>query len=318
MVTGAVAVMQQVYADSNNGIQPAASLIKAALYNTADDIYRKGIDYKTGYGLLNSYEAIKAIQQKKWYAGSVSNAQQWTTNIAVPANAAQLKLTLSWTDTAGSVNNNKAIVNDLDVEVKEVSSGVIYQPWVLNTSANIDSLSKPPTRKRDSLNTAEQVSVLLPAVGNYEIKVKGTAIASAPIPFHIAFNIDTLNTFHFTSPQHASDINRQENENVTIRWRTFVADTNQTGNLSISYDNGITWQVIHQSIKLLTKKYQWPVKDTNTVGILKMETSFGNFLSNRFIISKLTKLKLDFSSADFIHHLRINKIGSSFYVAVGL
>ena len=44
-----------VYADSNNQALPPASLTKAILYNCAEDIYNTGIDYKTGYGLLNSY-----------------------------------------------------------------------------------------------------------------------------------------------------------------------------------------------------------------------------------------------------------------------
>jgi hypothetical protein len=42
-----IAVMQQVYADSNNQQLPSSSLIKAVLYNSAEDIYNKGIDYKT-------------------------------------------------------------------------------------------------------------------------------------------------------------------------------------------------------------------------------------------------------------------------------
>ncbi|RYZ28655.1 MAG: T9SS type A sorting domain-containing protein [Chitinophagaceae bacterium] len=298
VVTGTVAVLQQVFADSNNDVLPPSSLVKAILYNTAEDIYRKGIDYKTGYGLLNSYEAIKAIQQKKWDGSTLSNGQEWKKNISVPANAAELKITLTWTDTVATVNNNKAIVNDLDLEVKEVNSGTIYQPWVLNTASHVDSLAKLPTRKGDSLNTAEQVSIQLPVAGDYEIKVKATSLSAASLPFYIAYNTDTLNTFHFTSPQHASDVNRSEKENMTIRWRTFVADTNQTGSLSISYDNATTWQVIQSSARLASRKYEWPLKDTNAAAVLKMETSFGSFLSNPFIISKITRLQVDFSCAD--------------------
>jgi len=298
IVTGTIAVLQQVYADSNNGVLPASALVKAILYNTADDIYRKGIDYKTGYGLLNSYEAVKAVQQKEWDGSVLSNGQQWTKNITVPANAAELKITLAWTDTVAAVNNNKAIVNDLDLEVKELNSGTIYQPWVLNTASHGDSLAKLPIRKRDSLNTAEQVSIQLPSSGSYEIKVKATSVSTAALPFAIAYNIDTLNTFQFTSPQHTSDVNRAENESMSIRWRTFVADTNQTGILSISFDNGTTWQIIQPSVKLATRRYEWPIKDTNTVAVVKMETSFGTFLTNSFIIGKITRLQVDFSCTD--------------------
>lgn len=298
IVSGTIAVMQQVYADSNNQALPPASLIKAILYNSTDDIYNTGIDYKTGYGLLNSYASITAIQQKKYDGGTSSQGQQWTKNISVPDNTAQLKVTLTWTDSAATVNNNKALINDLDLEVRELSSGIVYKPWVLNTAAYIDSLVKLPVRKRDSLNTAEQVSIQLPVAGTYQVSVIGTDVSTPFMPFHIAFNTDTLNSFTFTSPRHASDVNRGENENLTLRWKAFVADTNQTGNLYISYNNGTSWQLLKQSLKIVSNQYQWQIKDTNTVAVFKMETGSDFFLSSEFIISKITRPVVDFNCAD--------------------
>ncbi|HLL42845.1 MAG TPA: hypothetical protein VK369_06875, partial [Segetibacter sp.] len=247
---------------------------------------------------LDSYASIKALQQKKYDGGTLSQGQRWTKNISVPLNAAQLKVTLAWTDTAALVNNNKAIINDLDLEVSELPVGMVYQPWVLNTTASRDSLAQLPTRKRDSLNTAEQVSIELPPAGNYQVTVKGTDVSTRSLAFHIAYTIDTLNTFTFTSPLHASDVNRSENENLTIRWKTFVADTNQTGNLYISYNNGTTWLLLKESHKLITKQYQWQIKDTNSVGMFKMETSFGVFLSNNFIITTVARPVVDFNCVD--------------------
>ncbi len=298
VVSGTIAVMQQVYADSNAQSLPPASLIKAVLYNTADDIYSKGIDYKTGYGLLNSYASIKALQQKKYDRGTVAQSQSWTKNITVPANTAQLKVTLAWTDTVSTANNNKALINDLDLEVQETSSGTIYKPWVLSAAPNADSLAKPAIRKRDSLNTAEQVSIALPAAGNYLVKVTGTSLQSASVPFHIAFNTDTLNTFSFISPQQASDANREENPDLVIKWKTFVADTNTTGNLYISYNNGSNWQLIKAAHKIYSNQYSWAIKDTNSTAVFKMETPFGNFLSPAIVLSKVTRPVLDFICAD--------------------
>ncbi|HKO80421.1 MAG TPA: S8 family peptidase, partial [Chitinophagaceae bacterium] len=298
VASGTIAVMQQVYADSNNQALPAASLIKAVLYNSAEDIYKTGIDYKTGYGLLDSYASIKAIQQKQYDGSTISQNQVWTKTIAIPVNAAQLKVTLVWTDTTAIVNNNKAIINDPDLELIELNTGTIYKPWVLNAAAHVDSLAKLPTRRRDSLNTAEQVSIHLPATGNYQLKVTGTNIPSAALSFHVAWHIDTLNTFHFTSPQHTSDVIREEDANLFIRWKTFVADTNQTGNLYISYNRGVDWQLLQSSYKLYTNQYSWAIKDTNSTALLKMETGFGDFLSKEFIISKVIRPKVDFICTD--------------------
>jgi hypothetical protein len=297
-VSGAVAVLQQVYADSNNQNLPAAALVKAILYNTADDIFTKGIDYKTGYGLLNSYEAIKTLQQKKYDGSNLSQGQIFTKNITVPANAAQLKITLAYTDTAATLNNNKALVNDLDLEVIELNTGIVFKPWVLSNAANADSLVKPAIRKRDSLNTAEQVTIALPAAGVYQIKIIGTIVSTASLPFNIAYNTDTLNTFNFTNPQTAADVNREENNNLVIKWKTFVADTNTTGNLFISYNNGSNWQLLKAAHKIYNNKFQWAIKDTNSTVVLKMETPFGNFLSNNFISSKITRPVVDFICAD--------------------
>jgi Subtilase family len=298
VVSGTIAVMQQVYADSNSQAIPPASLIKAILFNSADDIYKTGIDYKTGYGLVNSYAAVRSIQQKNYDGSSLSQNQFWTKNINIPANTAQFKITLAWTDTVATVNNNKALINDLDIELTELATGNIFKPWVLSAVANIDSLAKPAVRKRDTLNTAEQISIQLPNAGNYQVKITGTSVSNSSLAFHIAYNIDTLNTFIFTNPIHTSDVNRAENETLSIKWRTFVADTNHTGNLSISYNNGTSWQLLKQSHKIYSNQYHWQIKDTASTAVLKMETTFGTFFSRNFIISKVINTKVDFICAD--------------------
>jgi len=298
VVSGTIAVIQQVYADSSSQVLPSASLVKAVLYNNADDIYRKGIDFKTGYGLLNSFQSIKAIQRKEFEESFLSQGQQWTKQITVPASAAQLKVTLSWTDTTASLNNQKALINDLDLEVRDISTGTIYRPWVLSNTANADSLAKEPIRRRDSLNTAEQVSIDLPASGNYMLQVNGTSVLNSLLKFSVSWHIDTLNTFSFTSPQHTSDVNRDESPDLQIRWRTFVADTNTTGNLYISYDRGNNWELIKSNYKIYTDQYLWPVKDTQSTGVFKMETPFGNFLSKEFIIAPVTRLQVGFLCQD--------------------
>jgi hypothetical protein len=143
------------------------------------------------------------------------------------------------------------LINDLDLEVKEINTGQIYKPWILNSQPQIDSLRLAPVRGVDSLNTSEQISISLPAAGSYEIRVVGNTVNNSTIPFHIAYDIDTLNRFEFLSPQHSSDVNRAENERIFIKWATAVADTNQTGILSISYDGGIVWNPVQTLKRIL-------------------------------------------------------------------
>ena len=299
MVTGTAAVMRQLYADSNANAVAPASLIKAVLYNTATDLYNKGIDFKTGYGSLNAYEATKAILGRKYDAGTLSQGQVWSKNITLPAGIAELKITLAWTDSNTSLNNNsRALSNDLDMELRDVSSGIIYKPWVLNVAANADSLNKPAIRKRDSLNTAEQISVTLPSAGNYLLSVSGTRISNNAVPFSVAINMDTLNRFQFTSPQHASDVNRKEQPETFIRWKTAVASDNEKGNLYISYNDKASWQLVQPNLVLNTSQYRWLIKDTSSRAVLKMETTFGDFLSKDFVITGTLQPMLDFICTD--------------------
>ena len=298
MVSGSVAVLQQVYADSNALQMPTSNLVKSILYNTATDIYNKGIDYKTGYGLLNSYDAVRLLQQRKYDVATISNNQQWTKNITIPANAANVKITLAWTDSTSLLNNNKSLINDLDLQLIENSTGIIYRPWVLSSFANVDSLKKQPIRKRDSLNTAEQITIALPNAGNYQIKVIGYNVISATVPFAIAFNVDTLNTFSFTNPQNTTDVDIQEAELLNVKWKTFVADTNALGNLSISFNAGANWQLIKQGIKIYKQEHPWQIKDSSTTAVIKMETSFGTFYSKNFIVSRVIRTNVDFLCAD--------------------
>lgn len=298
LVSGTAAVIQQVYADSHATALPEASLVRAVLFNSADDIHNPGIDFKTGYGLLNSFAAIQSIRDNNFDGGTIAQGQQWIRPLIIPAGTARLQVTLAWTDSAAAVNNLKALINDLDLELIDNANGTVYQPWVLSLFPHRDSLNQPATRQRDSLNTAEQVSIDLPAAGTYTIRVKGISIPDASQAFHIAYRTDRLQTFRFISPQHTSDVNRDEQPVLDIRWQAFVADTNETGHLQISYNGGSTWEPLRQGLKLHTGYYAWPVKDTSSRARLRMQTVFGEFYTPEFMISRVTRLNVDFVCAD--------------------
>jgi len=297
MVSGTIAVLQQVYRDAH-GVLPPASLVKAVLFNSATSIHNRELDYKTGYGMLDALAAVQCLQRGAFESAVVGDGGVWTTTLSIPPAAASLKVTLSWTDTAAPVNNGRALRNDLDLEVVSVATGTIYQPWILSTAAHKDSLQKAATRGRDSLNTSEQVSLQLPASGDYLVRVKGSSVENAPLPFHIAYKVDTLNQFAFTSPLHPADLLHEPGEPVSIRWHTHVADTNTTASLSISHDGGSSWQTALTGIRLHRKRAELLIPDTAAVVVFKMETPFGAFLSNPLALDHRLQLQVDFNCAD--------------------
>lgn len=298
LVSGAAAILQQVYKDSNS-VLPTAATVKAILYNSADDVAAKGIDYKSGFGALNIFKAIKLIEQRKYENNQLAQNESWVKNIIIPAQAANLKITLCWTDTAALLLNNKALVNDIDIELTETASGNKYFPWVLSNFSNIDSLKLLPKRKRDSLNTAEQISIDFPSAGQYQIKIIGKQIQTiSKQAFSIAYSWDSTNVLSFTNPINADDVDRNEDEKLAIKWSVAVLDTNAVGNLAITYNNGATWQPITSSIKLIKQQYKWTIPDTATRAKLKMDCSFGTFFSKDFIIAPVTKLNIAFLCKD--------------------
>ncbi|RYF91290.1 MAG: T9SS type A sorting domain-containing protein [Chitinophagaceae bacterium] len=299
LVSGAVALLQQVYKDSNAQMLPPSSLLKAILFTTADDIGNKGIDYRSGFGSLNVYDAVKLLRQKKYDGSSLAQGQAFTKNIIVPPGTGQLKVTLAWTDTATSLNSFKALVNDLDLEVIETGTGNVYRPWCLSTAANADSLSNLPRRRKDSLNNAEQVTIDIPAAGSYQLRVSGYRVSTqAAQPFYIAYTWDTLGSFTFTSPVNANDADRTEDPYLKITWQSVEADTNQLGKLWVSFNNGLSWKIISNTVKLSAKKYGWPLPDTASRVRLRMDNATGSFYSNEFMLAPLTRLSLGFLCTD--------------------
>jgi hypothetical protein len=299
LVSGTAAVLHQLYKDSNAQQTPPSALIRALLFNTADDVAAPGIDYRTGFGSVNVRSAILAMLKKQYDGSDLQQGGTWVRNFTVPNQAANLKATLVWTDTAAGVNANTVLANDLDLELVELSSGTVYRPWVLNPYPHVDSLTLLPVRKRDSLNTAEQISIALPAGGQFQLRVKGARVQTQqPQPFSIAWGWDTLNRFEFTNPLQAEDISLAERGLLVIKWKTALADGNTPGNLSVSFNNGATWQPIASGIPLGRQRHQWAVKDTVAVARLKMDTPFGSFLSGSFVIAPFTNIKTEYRCPD--------------------
>ncbi len=298
IVSGACAMLQQVYADQNAQTMPAASLIKAVLYTAADDVGLPGIDYKSGYGLLNALQAAQIIKRRNYDAGLVSASTIYTKQIVLPSQAANFKITLNWTDTTATLNNAKAISNDLDLELVETTTGIVYKPWCLSTFPNKDSLAKPAIRKRDSLNTTEQITIAIPNAGAYTIRVQANQMLSATQAFHIAYSWDTLQQFVFTSPLQAADIISQEATTQKIRWRCYASDTNATVRFSVRYNNSTAWTSLGGNEKINAGQANVLFADVNAFAQLRAETSFGNFLSSVFVLQKKTEMKVDYFCTD--------------------
>lgn len=292
LTSGAVALLQQAY-KKQTGRQPSAALVKSILINTADEIGEiPGPSYKTGYGSLNALEALRTINNKQFISGSVANAAEMSYNITVPDSCKELKVTMAWNDVAATVNAAKTLINDLDLTVS-TPAGQTVHPWVLSGFPSADSLNAPALRNTDTLNNVEQVTLASPAAGVYTIHVKGSRVTTAQQQFHIAYSNIIANRFEWIYPS-ANDQLFAADDNY-LRWQNSFP--NGQGKISVSYDNGVTWnQLANTALK--SRYYIWHSPDVFTKAMLKMQIGAQTFYSKPFSISRPLVLNVGYNCTD--------------------
>jgi len=293
LVSGTAIVLQQAY-KNNTGTLPSSALVKAVLLNSCDDVAASGIDFISGFGSLNAYKAAAGMAAQKYFTGTVANNGVQTFAVTIPPNLGKAKFTLVWNDVAATANAFKAIKNDLDLQVQSLATSQIWLPWVLNSFANKDSLQLLPTRKRDSLNTVEQITIDNPAAGNYNIIVTGFNLGSNTQPFAIAYQFDTANVFNWIFPTATDNIFPAVSN--LIRWSASFGAT--AASMEYSVTNGASWQSIPGTINLTGNYFRWTAPDTNAIALLRMTIGSQQFISDPFSISAKPDLGIGFNCAD--------------------
>src|SRR5688572_8966605 len=265
LVSGTALLLQQAYKQLNN-VLPANSLVKAILINSADDAGVVEVDYKNGFGSLNANNAMKTLQEGRFFTGSVSNSTSQQFILNVLPGIKKLKATLVWNDPPAAPNAAKALINDLDFELIEISSGQTWQPWVLNHFPHIDSLNQLAERKKDTLNNIEQITLEYPATGSYQLKVTGSTVLPASSQnFHIAWQLDSVDKYEWQFPTRNDFIFPSTNNN--IRWQSSLNASNGILEYNI---NGNGWQQAQDLVDLSTGHYYWSVPDATSTGLLRM------------------------------------------------
>lgn len=268
IVSGIGMLVRETWIKKYGGTNPPSSAsIKAILLNSADDIGAPNIDYTSGYGAANAWRALKTVEEGKIIQGKIGRNQVNIYTIQVPANAANLKITICWVDPAGTVNSASSLMNDLDLELIEVANSTKYLPWVLNSSPNLTALQSPATRGRDSINNVEQITVEQPVAGICQLFVRGSKLTSAEQSYSIAWQYDTSNHFQFTFPVKGNQLISNTVNN--IRW-----ETNIVGSAILQYRlNGGVWETIASNINLANNYYQWT--SPNQLGLLQFRMIAG-------------------------------------------
>ncbi|MFP4051009.1 MAG: PKD domain-containing protein [Thermoplasmata archaeon] len=170
--------------DTNQGIDPSGSLMKATLINSAwnmeGDYTGKSIpSHGQGWGKLNLDRALyfkgdnrklSVLNDGTENGNSLSNSGDCDEYSLFVEDEEDLKITLTWTDYPGA-----ALQNDLNLVV-EAPDGKQYIGNVFQNGHSVQG------GNADNINVSEQVYLDVPQVqsGRYTIKVIGNTISESP------------------------------------------------------------------------------------------------------------------------------------------
>lgn len=287
VVSGAVLLIQDSYM-STHGVLPDAALVKAVLVNTADDSGRRHVDFETGFGNLDVLGAIRTIVEERTFSGRVSQGEEKVVRINVPPGQRELKVSVAWNDPAADPFRPKALVNDLDLTLSNVSSTDEWQPWVLDASPSFESLSREATRGRDSLNNVEQITIDDPAGGEYEIHITGYSVPAGAQDFHIAYGWES--GFEWTGPTGGKAFQSGGIQRLRWVWKGGP----QEARIEFRAAGMDKWGAI-ADVDLSARFYEWTVPDTSGLFQVRMSFLGEEFESVEFPISEPLRVRVGFN-----------------------
>jgi len=286
VVSGTALLVQDAY-KQKFGALPNASLVKAVLINSARDVGRPQVDFESGFGNVDALNAIRTIEAEKFFLDEIADGQSKFFSIMVPAQANELKVTLVWSDLPADPFSEKALINDLDITIRNLLTDEIWEPWVLNSAPTVTALQSLAQRGKDRLNNVEQITVSFPAEGEYEIMVHGYELQDEQ-PFSIAYEINLGFEWRYpftTDPLQAHAAN-------LIRWRWYGAGV--TGLLQYRSVNEFTWQTIGD-VDLIDQGFEWTTPPSSGLFQIRMVVGADHFDSEFFSISKPDRLSVGFN-----------------------
>lgn len=278
IATGIITLMKQHYQTIYNTSLTNA-LTKAILINSAKDLGNPGPDFTYGYGNINADKSLKTISENSIIVGNLTSGETNSHTITLPVNAKNLKITVVWNDLPAAINSNISLVNDLDLEVISADN-TSFLPWILNP----DAPQQPAVRGKDKINTIEQVTIENPASGSYTINVTGFYVSNTSQEYSIAYEYELENRFEWNYPVNSDNFPYDGKTISPFKWNSSFSSI--PGELSISYDNGQSWEIIENGINLGSEQFTYtPATQKFSKAQLKMTIGNADYISDTFTIS---------------------------------
>ena len=286
-VVGGLALLSEQYHQLYGNVNPRADLLKALMINGANDLGNPGPDYLHGFGLMNVQKSVQMLKDGKYIQDSVSNGNQKIFSITVTPNTSQLKLTLCYIDMPASSLANDALVNNLDVEVKEPNN-TIHHPLILKSS--IIGVGNNAIEGVDTLNNTEQIVINNPTTGNYTITIKGSLVTTSSQRFAVAYDyISSGIKLKFP----AKDVPVAGNDTTRIYWDA-SDDNNNPIKIEYSDNGGSSWNNLVTNLPATQKYFTWNVPNIVTSNaVVRVTRGSQQAVSGAFTIAPQPNVLLD-------------------------
>ncbi|WGH76565.1 S8 family peptidase [Tenacibaculum tangerinum] len=292
IVSGVASLLQQKYKEST-GVVPSAALLKSVLIAGSDDVGVKGIDFSSGYGNVNANQSMNIIEDNSYINDVISNNETREYTISIPSMVKELRIAIVWNDPPANVNDSKALVNDIDLELrKDVNS---WLPWVLDATASQDSLEKEAFRGEDHLNNVELITLDNPEQGEYTLRVAANSILTSQQSFSIAYSFQTKDNFTWNYPTTTDRL--PSATDVYIRWANGF--DLQVSKVEYSVNNG-EWIEIENGANISTPFLLWNTPQANGRARLRALVNGTYYTSEEFIISDVITPNVDFNCDETI------------------
>jgi hypothetical protein len=304
VASGAALLVQQAYYDLN-GQWPDASLVKAVLINSADDVGRPGIDFESGYGNINVKKAVATVKERHIVSADIGNtaSDQWP--ITIPPGVDVFKVTLLWPDPPAEPFNEHALLNNLDIELHSPNGDIVY-PWILNSNPSLEELQSAAIRGRDTINNVELVSLKVPEPGAYTIVIKSSELVTQSQNYYLAMHYGT--GFEWHHPVLSSFL--IPNELNVLRWST---DSELSGALQYRMVGAENWIQISE-VDLSQREFGWTAPNLSGNVQFKVVAGTQEFVSDYAPLSRNLNPSVDFNCNDEVMISWPRDEGASAYV----
>lgn len=173
-VTGSLGLIQEYFRQDADTFMTSAQLKSLAIHTAREAGAGPGPDYKFGWGVLNTIDAIKVLQGRNNNDTLLTQATLNNGEIheyeLIPDNKTKLTATVVWTDVPGSVTELGSsiphLVNDLDVHLEDEAGNKFY-PWRMDPE-NFGGTAKKGV---NSLDNVEKLEFQVPNVRKYKLVV---------------------------------------------------------------------------------------------------------------------------------------------------